>query len=72
MSEQTSMSKMVWEIRYSDDSGVEYGISYDSNKKTNEGVGAIIFESIDTTEFPQSKIDWLIDCLQKIKLEQGI
>ena len=72
MGEATCMSKMAWETMYSDASGIEYAVRYDANQNTNEGVGAIEFENCGKVQFPHSKIDWLIDCLQKIKDEQGI
>lgn len=72
MSEQHAMSKMARETRYSDDSGVEYAVRYDSEANTNEGTGAIEFENCGKVQIPQSKIDWLIYCLQQIKQEQGL
>jgi hypothetical protein len=68
----TSMAKMAWETQYSDGSGVEFAVRYDANKTTTECEGAIEFEAIDVVRFPLSKIDWLIECLQQIKAEQGV
>ena len=62
----TSMTKMAWEKRYEDDSGVEHAVRFDANKCEIE------FEAIDKIQFPQSDIDWLIQCLQEIKKEQGL
>ena len=68
----TEMTKMAWEEKYSDDSGVAFAVRFDAAESTNEGLGAIEFECVDKASFPLTKIDWLIDCLQKIKAEQGI
>ncbi|MDB5975116.1 MAG: hypothetical protein JWR07_1876 [Nevskia sp.] len=52
-----------FERRYSDDSGVEFGVSL--------GAAGITFESIHLVSFPVEEIDWLIQCLQRIKAELG-
>jgi hypothetical protein len=67
-----SLTKMAYEQQYTDDSGIEYAFRYDAIKDTAKGVGVIEFESIDTVEFHQSQIDWLIECLQEIKEIQNI
>jgi hypothetical protein len=56
-------TKIAYEQRYSDDSGVEYGVRFDANRITRE----IEIESIDTVEFPADQIDWLIDSLCSIR-----
>lgn len=62
----TSMSKMAWEKKYSDNSGISYAVRFDADECMIE------FESVySTVEFPQKEINWLIDCLQQIKKEQG-
>ena len=61
----TSMSKMAWEKKYSDDCAVSHAVRFYADECIIE------FESIDiTVEFQQEEIDWLIDCLQQIKKEQ--
>ena len=66
-----TMSKMAFEEMYSDDSGVEYAVRYDCYGKSTEGEGVIQFECIEKIDFPISKINWLIDCLEVIRHEQG-
>lgn len=68
------MDKMAWEKRYSDDSGIEFAIRFNAKQTaiSNGAEGVIEFESIDLVTFPMGEIDWLIDCLQKIKAEQGL
>lgn len=62
--------KLAWEQRYSDDSGVEYGVSYDVTKySSNGGAGKIEFHCINSVDFPIEKLDWLIECLTRVKAE---
>lgn len=63
--------KMAFEKRYSDDSGVEYAVRYDATKMHHSGGMTIELESINTIQFPTSKLDWLIECLTRIKAEHG-
>jgi len=63
-------NKLAFERRYSDDSGIEYAIRLDSNSiANNTEIGEIEFEHVNKCEFPLSEIDWIIECLQKIKDE---
>ena len=68
------MNKMAWEKRYSDDSGVEFAVRFDSEQNAiSDGTqGVIELESINAVTFPVCEIDWLITCLEKIKTEQGL
>lgn len=70
----TRQAKMAWEQQYSDDSGIEFAVRFDGDclAITDGSKGVIEFESIDTVRFPVGRIDWLIECLQKIKTEQGL
>jgi hypothetical protein len=52
-------TKIAFERRYSDDSGVQFAVRLDGNK--------IEFESINEISFPCEEIDWLIACLLRIK-----
>lgn len=63
-------NKLAFERRYSDGSGIEYAIRLDSNSiADNAEKGEIEFEHINKCKFPLSEIDWIIECLQKIKDE---
>jgi hypothetical protein len=53
------LTSMSIERRYSDDSGVEFGVS--ANAKD------ITFERISKVDFPLEELDWLIACLVEIK-----
>lgn len=55
--------KIYFEQRYSDDSGIEYGVRYENNK----GVHTIEIESVDTISIPLDKIDWVIECINYTK-----
>ena len=59
-----------FEQMYSDDSGVEFGVAYYAGESDYKGgTGVIRFDSCGDVRFPAKKIDWLIECLQKIKTE---
>lgn len=62
------MTRMGWEIYFSDESGVDYAVRYE-NKTNDPEMGVIEFENVDKVQFSQDKLDWLIECLQKIKTE---
>lgn len=54
-------TKMAFEKRYSDDSGVQIGVRLDGDK--------IEFEAVDKISFPVEELDWLISALTRIKAE---
>ena len=59
-----------FEQMYSDDSGVEFSVAYYASETDYKGgTGVIKFESCGDVRFPIKKIDWLIECLQKIRTE---
>jgi hypothetical protein len=60
-------TKIAFERRYSDDSGVEFGVSY----STEPWPGQIQFECVGKVQFPVQELDWLIACLQRIRAEIG-
>lgn len=55
--------KISFEDKYSDDSGIEFGVAFDDLKFDDE----ITFDRINKVSFPMSRIDWMIDCLTYIK-----
>lgn len=55
--------KIAFESKYSDESGVEFGVSLDSLEFDEE----ITFDRINKVSFPISRLDWLIDCLTYIR-----
>jgi len=55
------VTSIGFERRYSDDSGVEFGVYLGSRE--------ITLSHISNVDFPVEEIDWLISCLQKIKSE---
>ena len=60
-------TKIHFEKRYSDNSGIEFAVSLDSTQAAYNGSkGLIEFEAIDKIQFPLEEIDWLISCLEKI------
>ncbi len=62
--------KIAWEQRYSDDSGVEFAVRYDATKPHyNDASATIELEAINAVSFPASRLDWLIECLTRIKTE---
>lgn len=56
-------TKIAFEERYSDDSGVEFAVCFDSSKQREE----LKFECVNTVEFPADRLDWIIDCLTYIR-----
>jgi len=52
---------MTFEKRYCDDSGTEYAVKANSKK--------IVFEHINTVDFPIDELSWIIDALVKISHE---
>ena len=56
---------MAVERRYSDDSGVEFGVTY-----TEHPVREVEIRSRgELVTVPTDELEWLIDCLHKIKWE---
>jgi len=64
-------SKIAFEKRYSDDSDVEFAVRFDSSKDAlgRDSSGEIEFECVGNISYPLNELDWLIECLQKIKTE---
>lgn len=68
-------TKMAWEIFYDDDpETVQFSVRFDSEKVSicfNDGVhGVIELESVgEPVEFSFAQLDWLIECLHKIRAE---
>jgi hypothetical protein len=56
-----NLTSLAFEKRYSDGSGVEFGVRLNR--------GEIEFEHINVACFPAEELDWLIACLNKIKSE---
>jgi hypothetical protein len=56
-------TKLAFEDRYGDDSGVQYGVTFDAGNLGNE----IAFESVDKVRFPVERLDWLIERLSYIR-----
>lgn len=71
MDDTTKILVLGFEVPYSDGSGVEYGVRYDSAASYLSKPGGVIeFESVgDPLEFPADRLDWLIDALQRIRQE---
>jgi len=59
---------MSFEIPYHGDSVSQFAVRFDK-KYEFEGLESIEFESINKISFPADKIDWIIECLNKIKSE---
>lgn len=55
-------TKIAFEQRYSDDSGVEFAVRFDSVR------GEIQFEAVNQVEFPADELDWIIEALEAIRL----
>lgn len=61
-----------FEQMYSDDSGVEFAVGCDTRASDiGGGIGWIEFARCGDVRFPLKKLDWLIDCLIKIRSETG-
>ena len=57
-------TKLAFEKRYGDDSGVEYGVRLDGDE--------IELEAMDTIHFPVEELDWLIAALERIRDEVNL
>lgn len=69
------VSKLTFQENYSDDSGIEFKIELDKSidDSFNGSKGRILFQRCcQEAEFPLDKLDWIIDCLNKIKKELGV
>ena len=63
-------TKIAFEKNYSDGSGVEYAVRLDTTKTNMVDGGPVLeFEHVGSVEFPINELDWLIDCLMRIKAE---
>jgi hypothetical protein len=58
-------TKLAFEERYCDDSGIEFAVRFDAN----DDDGAIEFERINKVDFPIGRLSWLIECLRRIQAE---
>lgn len=56
-------TRIAFERRYADDSGVEYAVRLDNQE------GVIEIEHVDTIDIPSSEVDWLIDALNAVRRE---
>jgi hypothetical protein len=56
-------TKIAFETRYSDDSGVEFGVRYDATRTTYE----VEIEAVNSVRLPADKLDWLIESLRSIR-----
>lgn len=65
------LTRMSFEEKYPDGSGVKKSVSYDSSITQDDGLtGEIKFSDCsDCAEFSIGDIDWLIGCLKRIKEE---
>ena len=59
--------RTAWEQQYSDGSGVQYAVRYDAVDMHYDGCPAIKIEAVNSADFPITQLDWLIECLQRIK-----
>lgn len=66
------MNRMVYAERYSDGSDIEFQVEYvcEPYLHDNSIDGVINITHLDTITFPITKLDWLIECLQRIKANE--
>lgn len=58
-------TRISFEKRYSDDSGVEFGVRLRPDR--HNGGHVVEFERINTIDFPLDQLDWLIKSLERIR-----
>lgn len=64
----TQPTKLAFEERYDDDSGVEFAVSFNGHEVHSNGCqGVVEFEHAGVTSFPVDRLDWLIERLVAIK-----
>lgn len=61
------VTKLAFEKYYDDNSGVRAAVSYDSTKDSAVEIMSVSEEW--TASFPVADIDWLIECLHRVKAE---
>lgn len=68
-----SITRLHFETQYSDDSGVEFAVRFNSDDDACCGSveGSIEIEHINKVSIPIDRLDWLQDCISKIKVEVG-
>lgn len=66
-------TKIIFEQKYPDGNGnaVRSSVSYDSSPTQYDGLNGevLISDCVDSVEFSVGDIDWLINCLERIKAE---
>lgn len=62
-------NRLTYHERYDDDSGVEFGVTYKDDPYIHDTDirGVIILEHVDTVAFPITQLDWLIECLERVR-----
>lgn len=65
--------RLTYQEKYSDGSEVEFEVAYSSEEYLHDKSikGVIKSTHLDDVEFPITKLDWLIECLQRVKTEVG-
>ena len=63
--------RLTYAERYSDNSGIEFSVEYVKEPYFHDPriSGVINLHHVDTITFPVTKLDWLIDCLSRVKQE---
>lgn len=57
-------TKIAFEKKYSDDSGVEFAVRYEAN----DCFEPIEIEHVNTISIPLEQLDWIIDALCEVRL----
>ena len=61
--------RLTYHEKYSDGSDVEFAVTYENKPYLHdeEIQGVITIEHIEEIDFPITKVDWLIECLERIR-----
>ena len=61
------ITKLAFEKYYDDDSGVRAAVKYDSTAE--DAVSIMSWSDDHEATFPVADLDWLIECLQRVRSE---
>lgn len=59
------VTKMAFEVKYSDDSGIEFSVGLDGDAYEEE----IKLKHVEEITFPLNRLEWLRACLDRIAYE---
>ena len=64
-------NRLTYHEKYSDGSAVEFGVTYRREPYLHDKkiIGFVNIHHVDTVTFPITKVEWLVECLQRVLAE---